>query len=69
MTAKRIFVTIEFDYVPGVFDYPKNAPLPRIGETLIYDNGRVNNTGKCYEIRHIISGKVADIKIKVARAE
>lgn len=65
MKAKRIFVTIEFDSVPGIFDYPKDAPLPRIGDNVIFENYQVNRAGNVYEVRHIVTDGLVDIKIKV----
>jgi len=61
MKTNKVFVTIDFDNVPGKMDYPQNIPLPRIGETIIFEHA----AGTVYDVRHIITGKTADITIKV----
>lgn len=61
--AKKVFITIDFDWVSGIIDYPQNIPLPRIGETVTLEHAH----GKVYDIRHNISGSVASITIKVKR--
>lgn len=65
MKARKVFVTIDIDNVPGKFDYPQNVPMPRIGETIIFDANRGRGHGKVYDIRHVITGNVADITIKI----
>lgn len=65
MKATLKFTTIEFDNIPGLFDYPMNLPLPRIEDTVIFQNDKVNTAGKVYDVRHVITGNVAEIKIKV----
>lgn len=68
MKAKKIFITIDFDWVPGKFDYPQNIPIPRIGETVIFsDTSQGCKAGKVYDVRHVITDNVADITIKVKR--
>lgn len=69
MKAKKIFITIDFDWVSGKFDYPQNLPLPSIGHRILFDSGgsRGCHCGKVYDITHNITGTVADITIKVNR--
>lgn len=67
MKAKRVFVTIDFDNVPGKFDYPQNVPIPRVGENVVfqtYDCSRCRG-GEVYEVRHVTTYDVTDITIKV----
>lgn len=64
MKAKKIFVTIDFDNIPGKKDYPQNIPVPRIGETVIVDTKHGCKHGLVYDIRHVITGNLADITIK-----
>lgn len=64
MKAKKIFVTVDFNWIPGTIDYPQNIPLPRIGETIIMSG---THKGVVYDVRHVITGNVADIKICVKR--
>lgn len=65
MKAKKIFITIDQDNIPGKVDYPQNLPLPRIGETIIFESNYVRKMGKVYDVRHVITNNVADITIKV----
>jgi hypothetical protein len=65
MKASKVFITIDFDNVPGKYDYPQNIPLPRIGETVMFDWGKGRGHGKVYDIRHAITEGLADITIKV----
>ncbi len=60
---KTIFITIEFADVPGLFDYPKHLPLPRIGERVIYSG----KSGRVSEVSHITEGTVSEIKITCSR--
>lgn len=56
---KTVFITIEFAYVPGLFDYPKHLPLPRIGEAVHYEG----KFGRVSEIKYMIEGTVTEIKM------
>ena len=69
MKAKKIYITITFDWVPGMFDYPQNTPIPRIGELITFDTDHSHGChhGRVYDIRHNISDTVATITIKVKR--
>jgi len=69
MKAKKIFVVIDFDWVSGLFDYPKNIPIPRIGENIIFQNDLSGGCryGQVYDIIHNINDTVANITIKVKR--
>ena len=60
---KTVFITIEFADVPGLFDYPKHLPLPRIGEAIHYEG----KFGRVSEIKHIIEGTVTEIKMICSR--
>ncbi len=54
-----VFITFEIDNVPGLFDYPKHLPIPRVDEVIIIDG----MAGKVRELRHVTSGNVSEIKI------
>lgn len=56
-------VTIEFADVPGLFDYPKHLPLPRIGEAVHYEG----KFGRVSEIKHMIECTVTEIKMICSR--
>lgn len=56
---KKVFITIGFTGIPGLFDYPKYLPLPRIGEE-IHFNGKF---GRVSVIKHMIEGTVTEIMI------
>ena len=60
---KRVFHTIEFANVPGVFDYPKHLPIPREGEIVVFDG----KSGMVDEVRYITESNVTDIRIVCAR--
>lgn len=60
---KTVFITIEFADVPGLFDYPKHLPLPRIGERVIF-NGKF---GRVSEVSHVTEDTVAEVKITCSR--
>lgn len=66
MKAKKIFVTVEFDNVPGAFDYPQNVPLPEIGHTIVTQTPETCRClhGKVYDVRHVLTDTLMDIKIK-----
>lgn len=69
MKAKLKFITIEFDNVPGIYDYPMNIPLPRVGDTVVFEvPHHGGKSGKVYDVRHIVTGNVADIKLKVSKS-
>ncbi|WKZ60785.1 MAG: hypothetical protein QY309_04725 [Cyclobacteriaceae bacterium] len=53
------FITLEIDSVPGLFDYPKHLPIPRIDEVIIFES----HHGKVREVRHMTSGTVHEVKI------
>jgi len=57
---KKVFITIEFADVPGVFDYPKHLPIPQKDE-VIHFNGMF---GKVEVVKHMTEGDVTDIRIK-----
>ncbi len=61
MKAKTVFVTVS--NLHGIIDYPQNVPIPRIGETVITERSKLS--GKVYDIRHILSGNLLEIKILV----
>jgi hypothetical protein len=64
MFKKNItFITIDFADIPGLFDYPKYLPLPRIGE-IVHLNGKF---GQVLQIKHITEGNVTEIKIICSR--
>lgn len=56
----KIFITIEFDNKPGLFDYPKYLPIPKIGEEVHFNN----KFGNVLEIKHMTNGNVTEIKIR-----
>jgi hypothetical protein len=56
------FIIVEFDDVSGSFDWPKELPIPRIGEELMIEgyHGTVNSVfhnwnGSFYELRIRVS--------------
>lgn len=63
MFNKKIFITIEFADIPGIFDYPKYLPIPN-KEDEVYFNGKF---GKVEIIKHMTEGTVTDIRIKCSR--
>jgi len=58
-----VFITIEFDYIPGIMDYPKHLPLPTIGSEVIFDG----NWGKVNKIKHITHGSITTVRINCAK--
>ena len=62
-TSKKVFITIEFADVPGVFDYPKHLPIPG-KEDIVHLDGKF---GKVEVVKHITEGTVTDIRIKCGR--
>lgn len=63
MKRKILFITIEFADIPGLFDYPKYLPLPKLGERIIF-NGKF---GRVSEISHITEDSVTEIKITCSK--
>lgn len=59
---RKLFITIEFDNKPGLFDYPKTLPLPKIGEEVHFDY----KYGNVLEVKHMTNGNVTEIKIRCA---
>jgi len=61
MKITTVFITLQFKGLidSELFDYPKNLPIPQMGETIIYQD----YSGIVMDIRHIISGNIAEIKI------
>lgn len=66
MKAQTVFITIKFEGVEGISDYPQNIPLPQIGHTVIMD---VHKSGKVYDVRHTVTETVVDIKILCSKYE
>jgi hypothetical protein len=60
---KKVFITILFSDVPGIFDYPKHLPIPK-KDDVIHFNGKY---GKVEFIRHMTNGNVTDIRIVCGR--
>jgi hypothetical protein len=63
MKSKLSFRTIAFEESDKLLDYPQNIPLPRKGETIIYES----YAGIVSDIRHNISGTMSEIKIIVQK--
>ena len=61
--TKKVFITIEFPDIPGVFDYPKYLPIPQKDDE-IHFNGKL---GKVEVIKHMTVDNVTDIRIKCCR--
>jgi hypothetical protein len=59
LNKKKVFITIHFADVSGLFDYPKHLPLPQ-KEDIIYFDGK---SGKVSAIKHMIEGTVSEIQI------
>jgi len=55
------FTVIEFLQEKKCFDFPKRLPIPRIGETIIFNEC----DGWVVDIVHNIQGKVSETRIKV----
>ena len=60
---KKVFITIEFADIPGVFDYPKHLPIPQKDE-VIHFNGMFGNVDV---VKHMTEGTVTDIRIICCR--
>ena len=56
---KTVFITIDFADVPGLFDYPKHLPIPRIGERVLLNA----HAGTVENVTHNTAGDVTEIKI------
>lgn len=61
MKAKTIFIVVS--NLSRSIDYPQNAPLPRVGETVITEDPKLS--GNVTEIRHVLSGSVLTVNILV----
>jgi hypothetical protein len=63
MEAKTIFTTVGSENPNDTWcmDYPKNAPLPRIGETALI-NGK---GGIVKDVRHVLQDDLLMIKVIV----
>lgn len=60
---KKVYVTIVFPDIAGIFDYPKHLPLPSKDDEIHLD-GRI---GKVEYIKHMTNGNTTDIRIKCVR--
>jgi len=71
MKTKKNFVVIDFDWVPGIFDYPQNIPLPKVGEKIQFetDQCKACQFGIVTEIKHMINYSISEIRIIVKRDE
>lgn len=58
MKIKTVFITICIGS-QELLDYPENLPLPQIGHQVMFK--RMNGIVK--EVKHIIEGNVAEIRI------
>lgn len=56
---RKIFIVITFDNIPGLFDYPKELPIPKIGEAIRFNE----KYGKVKDVRYATSDNVTEIKI------
>lgn len=61
--SKKVFITIEFADVPGIFDYPKHLPLPQKDDIIYFEGYR----GKVDTVMHMTKGTVTDIRIVCCR--
>lgn len=57
------FITISFADIPGLFDFPKYLPLPRIDD-IIHFEGKF---GIVETVTFMIEGNVSEIKIQCKR--
>lgn len=64
MKKRTVFITL-YKEAHNLCDYPKGLPVPKIGETVIFENGQISITGTVYDVRHVSSGEVSEIKICV----
>jgi hypothetical protein len=60
---KKVFITIEFADIAGVFDYPKYLPIPR-KDDVIHFNGKF---GKVEVVKHMTEGSVTEVRIECCR--
>lgn len=63
LKLKRVFITIEFADIAGIFDYPKHLPIPS-KDDVVHFNGKF---GKVEVVKHMTEGNVTDICIKCCR--
>lgn len=61
--GKTVFIVVDFSDIPGLFDYPKHLPIPKIGEEIYLDE----KSGIVKTIKHVTSGNVTEIKIMCSR--
>lgn len=59
MANRQVFVTIKFEGSPVLFDYPKELPIPRLKETVIFNAF----SGIVSDVKHMTSGNVSEIQI------
>lgn len=57
---RKVFIVIEFDNIHGLFDYPKDLPIPHLKEE-VHFNGRF---GRVKEVKHMTNDSVSEIKIR-----
>lgn len=57
---RKVFIVISFQNIQGLFDYPKDLPLPRTGEKIIFNE----KCGTVEYILHNTTGTVTEIKIR-----
>lgn len=64
---KVFFLIVDWDSVSGCFDWPKNTPMPRIGEQMNVDveGSRGFHSGFVYKIVHSMKDSVYEIRIHV----
>ncbi len=62
-----IFIVLDIDNKPGLYDYPKHLPLPGIGDRILFDSYDTKGccTGYVYMVTHNTHGSVTEIKIQV----
>lgn len=63
LNLKKVFITIEFADIAGVFDYPKHLPIPR-KDDVVHFNGKF---GKVEVVKHMTEGSVTEIRIECCR--
>lgn len=58
-----IFITVLDEIRKVCLGYPKHLPLPRIMDTVIFEDSIGKVSGQVRSVKHITVGNVTDIKI------
>jgi len=61
---KRVYVS--FDNLPGLDQWPKNLPIPKIGEFVAFD---IWKQGRVLDVRHVLENKEYTLTIRIGDAK